>query len=165
MKDDLRISKLFILYDSERNPLRSLLTYALDDATFRMSIIAVAARHFSISNYSFEQFDDALAPPFAKANLDALHFKRRAIQLLLSSLSNTGTLQKKTTLLAAILFLIFLDILESGLDGWQCHLLGAKSLIDLSHTLSNHSSRGELNSCSVDVVEDTKRFVEQQFAL
>ena len=165
MTDDLRISKLFILYDSERNPFRSLLTYALDDATLRMAILAVAARHFANSGHSFEQWNDALAHRFVNADWDALHFKMRAIKLLSSSLSCPGSSQKRTILLATILFMIFLDILESGIDGWQYHLHGAKSLVNLSRSLLEVGAKDNFSSCPDVVVEDTERFVGQQFAL
>lgn len=160
----MRIAKLFILYDSDSNPFRNLLTYATESLTLRKSIIAVAARHFANAGQSFDQIEDALSPRYVNANLDALHFKRQTIQALSSSLSHPEHSRKDETM-ATILLLIFLDLLESGIDGWKYHLRGAEGLINLSHALLG-SGAGE--NCSTDTpqaIDETRRFVARQFAL
>lgn len=136
----------------------------MDDSTLRMSIIAVAARHFANSSHSFDQVNDALAPRFVNANLDALHFKERAIKALSSSLSHPEVSQKDA-IMATILFLIFLDLLESGIDGWQYHLHGAEGLVNLSHSLLEPGASDYFNSCPREMVEETRRFVARQFSL
>ena len=58
----------------------------MDESTLRMCIVAVAARHFANTNRSFDHIED-VSCQFVNANLDALHFKRKAIKALSSSLN------------------------------------------------------------------------------
>lgn len=160
----MRIAKLFILYDSPSNPFRSLLAYAVDNSTLKMSIIAVSARHFANSARSFNQTGDTLSPRFVNANVDALHFKTRAIKALSSSLSHPEPSQKDATM-AVILLLIFLDILESGIDGWKCHLHGAEGLVKISQSMLEPDASQHITSDSGRMVEETRRFVARQFSL
>ncbi|KAL5364715.1 fungal-specific transcription factor domain-containing protein [Aspergillus floccosus] len=163
---NIHIAKLYILYDSESNPFRSLLAHAMDDSTLRKCIIAVAARHFANTGRSFDQPDDALSvsPRFVNANLDALHFKSQAIKALSFSLSHSEPLQKDS-IMASILLLIFLDLLESGIEGWKYHLNGAERLVNLSHSLLEPSVGANSNSGSGETVEVTRRFITRQFSL
>ncbi|KAJ5171287.1 fungal-specific transcription factor domain-containing protein [Penicillium coprophilum] len=161
---NIRIAKLFILYDSPSNPFRSLLAYAVDNPTLEMSIMAVAARHFANSARSFNQTDDTLSPRFINANVDALHFKKRAIKTLSSSLSQPELLQKDA-IMATILLLIFLDILESGIDGWKCHLHGAEGLVRISQSMLLPDANQISTSDSGGTVEGMRRFVARQFSL
>ncbi|KAJ5967656.1 hypothetical protein N7501_003904 [Penicillium viridicatum] len=163
-KDNIRITKLFILYDSESNPFRSLLTYAMDNSTLRKCIIAVAARHFANTGQSFEQTDDALSPRFVNANLDALHFKKQTINSLLLSLCNPKPSQNDA-IMSTILLLIFLDLLESGIEGWKYHLHGAKGLVNLSCSLLEPTPSEYVNSNPGDTVHETRRFVARQLSL
>ncbi|KAJ5857285.1 hypothetical protein N7455_008179 [Penicillium solitum] len=161
---NIRITKLFILYDSESNPFRSLLTYAMDNSTLQKCIIAVAARHFANTGHSFDQTDDTLSPRFVNANLDALHFKKQTINALLLSLSNPDPSQKDS-IMSTILLLVFLDLLESGIEGWKYHLHGAEGLVNLSRSLLEPSASGYINSNPGDTVQETRRFVARQFSL
>lgn len=163
-KDNIRITKLFILYDSESNPFRSLLTYAMDNSTLRKCIIAVAARHFANTGQSFDQTDDALSPRFVNANLDALHFKKQTINSLLLSLCNPKPSQNDA-IMSTILLLIFLDLLESGIEGWKYHLHGAKGLVNLSCSLLEPTPSEYVNSNPGDTVHETRRFVARQLSL
>lgn len=129
-----------------------------------MSIVAVAARHFANSARSFNQTDDASSPRFVNANVDALHFKKRAIKALSSSLSHPEPSQKDA-IMATILLLIFLDILESGIDGWKYHLHGAEGLVKISQSMLEPGASGHITSDSGGTVEETRRFVARQFAL
>ncbi|KAJ5192617.1 hypothetical protein N7449_008759 [Penicillium cf. viridicatum] len=161
---NIRITKLFILYDSESNPFRSLLTYAMDNSTLRKCIIAVSARHFANTGQSFDQIDDALSPRFVNANLDALHFKKQTINALLSSLSNPEPSQKDA-IMSTILLLIFLDLLESGIEGWKYHLHGAEGLVNLSRSLLGPSASEYINNNPGESVRETRRFVDRQLSL
>ncbi|KAJ5822641.1 hypothetical protein N7447_004981 [Penicillium robsamsonii] len=165
-KDNVRIAKLYILYDSERNPFRTLLTYAMDDLILRKCIIAVAARHFANTGRSFDQADDALSPRFVNANLDALNFKKQTIKALSLSLSMSHLERfHKDKIMATILLLIFLDLLESGIDGWKYHLHGAEGLVNLSHSLLKPGVSEYVNSDPGETVEETRRFIARQFSL
>ncbi|KAL6903258.1 fungal-specific transcription factor domain-containing protein [Trichoderma evansii] len=127
---DKRVCKLYILYDSDSNPFRNLLSYALEDGALQKSIVALAARHFANSGYSFDQVEEDSSHRFAKAKLEALQFKKKAIEALSSSLSHPESYKKDATL-ATILLLIFVDLLESGIDGWSFHIQGAKVIHQL----------------------------------
>ncbi|KAF3388799.1 hypothetical protein F1880_004192 [Penicillium rolfsii] len=163
-QDNIRIAKLFILYDSPSNPFRSLLAYAADNSTLRMSIMAVAARHFANSARSFDQTVGTPSPRFVNANVDALRFKKRSIKTLSTSLSQAQPSQKDA-IMASILLLIFLDILESGIDGWNYHLRGAEALITISQSMLKPDASQDTTSDSGGTVKETRRFVARQFSL
>lgn len=135
----------------------------MDNSTLRKCIIAVAARHFANTGQSFDQ-TDALSPRFVNANLDALHFKKQTINALLLSLSNPDHSQKDV-IMSTILLLIFLDLLESGIDGWKYHLHGAQGLVNLSRSLLEPSASGYVNSNPGETVQETRRFVARQLSL
>ncbi|KAJ5794947.1 hypothetical protein N7457_001546 [Penicillium paradoxum] len=155
---------LYILYDSESNPFRHLLTYAMNDSTLRYSIIALAARHFANTGRSFDQVDDTPSPRFANANLDALYFKKQAIKALSSSLTHPEP-SRKDMIMATILLLIFLDLLESGIEGWQCHLHGVEGLVNLSHTMLESNPSERISRQPGETVQETRRFIARQFLL
>ncbi|KAF9252791.1 transcriptional regulator family: Fungal Specific TF [Penicillium roqueforti] len=138
---NLRVAKLFILYD-----------------------IAVAARHFANAGQSFDQVSDGLSPRFINANLDAFHFKQQAIKALSLSLSHPEPSQKDA-IMPAILLLIFLDLLESGIEGWKYHLRGAEGLVNLSHSMLESSDSKSINGNPGETVEETRRFITRQFSL
>ncbi|KAI2721070.1 transcriptional regulator family: Fungal Specific TF [Penicillium roqueforti] len=138
---NLRVAKLFILYD-----------------------IAVAARHFANAGQSFDQVNDGLSPRFINANLDAFHFKQQAIKALSLSLSHPEPSQKDA-IMPAILLLIFLDLLESGIEGWKYHLRGAEGLVNLSHSMLEPSDSKSINGNPGETVEETRRFITRQFSL
>jgi hypothetical protein len=163
-KDNVRIAKLFILYDSDSNPFRNLLTHAAGSLTLQKSIIAVAARHYANAGQSYDRTEDALSPRYVNANLDALHFKRQTIQALSSSLSHPDSSQKDEVM-ASILLLIFLDLLESGIDGWKHHLRGAEGLLDLSRALLDSGAGEHSITGPSQAIDETRRFIARQFAL
>ncbi|KAF4771764.1 hypothetical protein HAV15_004593 [Penicillium sp. str.  len=136
----------------------------MDNSTLQKCIIAVAARHFANTGHSFDQTDDTLSPRFVNANLDALHFKKQTINALLLSLSNPDPSQKDS-IMSTILLLVFLDLLESGIEGWKYHLHGAEGLVNLSRSLLEPSASGYINSNPGDTVQETRRFVARQFSL
>ena len=129
-----------------------------------MSIIAVASRHVANSARSFNQTDDSSSPRFVNANVDALHFKTRAIKALSSSLSHPEPSQKDA-IMATILLLVFLDILESGIDGWKYHLNGAEGLVKISQSMLEPDARQHITDDSGGTVEETRLFVARQFSL
>ncbi|KAM3500138.1 hypothetical protein MY11210_009544 [Beauveria gryllotalpidicola] len=141
-----RVCKLYILYDSDSNPFRTLLAYASEDATLQTSIISLAARHYANTGLFFDAADAHRSPRFAKAQLDALRCKGQAIKALSESMSRPSTRNKDATM-ATILLLIFLDILESGMDGWSFHIRGVKLLYQSTAQSSSHGNdemdRGE----------------------
>ncbi|KAL4930333.1 Zn(II)2Cys6 transcription factor [Aspergillus undulatus] len=124
-----RICQLFIVYDSQNNPFRSLIPLAFGDKVLLDAMLALAARHRA----NFEQpFSTSSAEPMSMAtnrDKEALRFKYRAIQGLAHSI-NTQHPYKDGTV-ASVFLLVFLDLLESGCDRWNYHLEGAKNLMAL----------------------------------
>ncbi|OQD96469.1 hypothetical protein PENVUL_c092G09138 [Penicillium vulpinum] len=123
-----RICKLFIVYDSARNPFRSLISFGLEDSVLQKGILALAARHHANTGHSFHQLQGLTPAGLVNANRDALLFKHQAMEAL-SRVLGDSTIKKSDTTVASIFLLIFLDLLESGSDGWNIHLEGAKRLI------------------------------------
>lgn len=136
----------------------------MENSTLRKTIVAVAARHFANAGQSFDQVSDGLSPRFINANLDAFHFKQQAIKALSLSLSHPEPSQKDA-IMPAILLLIFLDLLESGIEGWKYHLRGAEGLVNLSHSMLESSDSKSINGNPGETVEETRRFITRQFSL
>lgn len=159
--DDKRVCKLYILYDSDSNPFRKLLPYALEDVALQKSIVALAARHFANTGYSFDRIEANSSHRYERAELSALHFKRQSIDALSCSLSSTESCKKDATL-ASILLLIFLDLLESGIDGWSLHIQGAKVIHQL---LAELGSNGITKEDRVDSATEIRQFITRQLFL
>ncbi|KAJ5087990.1 hypothetical protein N7456_011606 [Penicillium angulare] len=160
-----RICKLFILFDSGSNPFRNLLSIGLEDPTLRKSIIALAARHYANTGYSFDATNPTIDSRFAGANMDALVYKKQTIEALSLSLHQSRLYRKDQTM-ATILLLIFIDILESGIDGWNFHLQGAKGLLILNHSLLDPISGARRSNIDPgNMVQETRRFITDQFSL
>ncbi|KAJ5581767.1 hypothetical protein N7535_000387 [Penicillium sp. DV-2018c] len=154
-----RICKLFIVYDSDRNPFRSLISFGLKDAVLQKAILALAARHHANQGQSFFQVQAPTSPGFINANRDALLFKHQAMEALTRVLGDEG-MKKSDTTVATIFLLIFLDLLESGSEGWNFHLEGAKSLI-MSHQSLPGSEAG-VNNGPGQTVKEIRGFITSQ---
>ncbi|KAJ2983157.1 hypothetical protein NQ176_g897 [Zarea fungicola] len=160
-----RICKLFILHDSDQNPFRNLLTLSMNNSTLQYSIIAVASRHFANSAISFDHPTDSISHQSIGANLDALRFKKKIFEGLRLDLSCTD-LSDHVATMATILLLIFLDLLESGIDGWKCHVQGARQLVNLSHSLiATGAVLESRHDDATGMVAETKQFLFHQFSL
>lgn len=92
--------------------------------------------------------------------MDALHFKRQTIGALSGRLTHPE-LGKKDSTMATILLLIFLDLLEFGIDGWDYHLQGAKGLVNLYQSLNT----GSQSEDSGETAQEVRRFIDRQFSL
>ncbi|KAJ5131170.1 uncharacterized protein N7515_007209 [Penicillium bovifimosum] len=154
-----RICKLFIVYDSDRNPFRSLISFGLKDLVLQKAILALAARHHANTGRPFCQIQAPTSPGFINANRDALLFKHQAMEALTRVLGDEGS-DKSDTTVASIFLLIFLDLLESGSEGWNFHLEGAKSLI-MSHQPLLGSEAG-LNNGPGQTVKEIRGFITSQ---
>ncbi|KAL4757915.1 Zn(II)2Cys6 transcription factor [Aspergillus foveolatus] len=162
-----RICRLYILHDSDSNPFRGLLAYALEDVPLLRSIIALAARHLANTGYSFDQSykNDVVVPTsrFTDTTLDALRFKTQAITALRKRLTRPHQEPVKTdTMMATILLFIFLELLESGLDGWNVHLKGARALVHLYQSLRGKTYS---NCGSGEIGQEISTFITRQFSL
>lgn len=62
--------------------------------------------------------------------MDALRAKQRALQLMPSALENIDSIGADV-ILAAILFFVNAELVESGWKSWRPHLEGAKKLLNM----------------------------------
>ncbi|KAL4919014.1 fungal-specific transcription factor domain-containing protein [Aspergillus aurantiobrunneus] len=147
-----RICQLFIVYDSENNPFRSLIPLALSDSVLLDAVIALAARHRANLEQPFSTTGEDNTTTSVDAPREALRFKYRAIQGLSQSVNSKPPYRDATV--ASVFLLVFLDLLESGCDRWNYHLEGAKSLMAL--TPAHDPGR---------TVERVRRFIIKQIHL
>ncbi|KAJ5162713.1 uncharacterized protein N7500_004543 [Penicillium coprophilum] len=157
-----RICKLFIVYDSDRNPFRSLISFGLKDPVLQKGILALAARHRANTGQSFHQLQAPTSDGLVNANRDALLFKHQAMEAL-SRVLGDETIVKSDTTVASIFLLIFLDLLEFGSDGWNFHLEGAKGLIALHRPLLE--AQAGVNNGPGQTVQEIWGFISNQIHL
>ncbi|KAK5790792.1 hypothetical protein VI817_008079 [Penicillium citrinum] len=163
-------SRFYLDYCSDSNPFRRLLSYAINGPDFllRRGILALSARHYANSGHPFDEGFANASPRFLNANMDALHFKKQTIQALNEALTKPNTYQN-STLTPTILLLIFLDILESGIEGWNYHLRGAGEIVNFCGSIvesnSNNIDQFKTQDGSLRMDSDTRDFVARQFAL
>ncbi|KAL4767551.1 fungal-specific transcription factor domain-containing protein [Aspergillus nidulans var. acristatus] len=147
-----RICQVFIVYDSENNPFRSLISLALSDSVLLDAMLALAARHRANSEQPFSANRADVSTISTDTDREALQFKYRAIQGLSRSVSTQHSYQVATV--ATVFLLVFLDLLESGCDQWNYHLEGAKTLM----TLTPSSDPGR-------TIERIRKFIVKQIHL
>jgi len=151
--DSKCVCKLFIMYDSNRNPLRNLIPASLNQPVLLNSVLALSARHMENAGQSFQVG--------VSTSSSALWFKYKAIQGLSQALNDTSLCRQDTTAASAFL-LIFLDLLESGGDKWTIHLEGIKKLIAQIYPPS--SSIGSQQGLS-QTVQGLRDFISRQIYL
>jgi len=160
--DSERICKLFIVYDSDKNPFRSLIALGMKDLVLLKALLAMAARHHVNAGQPFHQLGNLTSPRLISANRDALLFKHQAMEALSHSLRDRNLANQDTTV-ASVFLLIFLDLLESGSDGWNFHLEGAKSLIA---SIYKHSEdQAVINQGPGETVRGIRDFIMKQIYL
>ncbi|KAJ6109128.1 hypothetical protein N7486_001362 [Penicillium sp. IBT 16267x] len=157
-----RICKLFIVYDSDKNPFRSLIALGLKNPVLLKALLALAARHHFNTGQSFDQAEKTIEPRLINADRDALSFKHQAMEALSHSLRDNQHYKQDATV-ASIFLLIFLDLIESGSDGWNIHLEGAKKLI--ASTYLQSESQAGVNQGPGKTVQDLRGFIVQQIHL
>lgn len=160
--DNEQICKLFIVYDSDKNPFRSLIPLGLQNPVLLKALVALAARHHANTGQSFYQAETPSSPRLIKADRDALTFKHQAMEALSHSLRDVK-LSKQDTTVASIFLLIFLDLLESGSDGWNYHLEGVKNLIASIYTQSD--SDAAVNQGPGQTIQEIRGFITKQIHL
>lgn len=70
---------------------------------------------------------------------------------------------KQDTTVASIFLFIFLDLVESGSDGWNFHLEGAKNLI--ASTYKHSKSEAVINQGPGQTVQEIRDFITQHIHL
>lgn len=139
-----------------------MISFGLNDPVLQKGILALAARHHANTGRPFHQIQASTSAGLVNANRDALLFKHQAMEAL-SRVLGDGRIEKSETTVASIFLLIFLDLLESGSEGWNFHLEGAKSLIT-SHLPLLESQAG-VNNGPGQTVQQIWGFISSQIHL
>ncbi|GKU01220.1 acriflavine sensitivity control protein acr-2 [Fusarium langsethiae] len=134
---DARLSRDFVAYDMPDNPFRNLLKFTQAHPLLRQVIIAASATHMynrSRPWLSSDSLDRGLGP--RNLLMDALEAKHQVLRMLpsaLQSIESTGG----DIVLAAILFLINVELIESGKHNWKAHFDGADKIMKLLGPVSD----------------------------
>lgn len=123
------------------------------------ALLALAARHHVNKGQTFHEPESPTSPQLITANRHALAFKHQAMEALSKSLRDPK-LSKQDTTVASIFLLVFLDLLESGSDGWNFHLEGAKNLI--ASTYPQCDSQAGVNHGPGQTVQEIRAFITKQ---
>ncbi|RAH51285.1 uncharacterized protein BO95DRAFT_350661 [Aspergillus brunneoviolaceus CBS 621.78] len=121
------VCKLFVMFDSQRNPLRQLIPAAIAHPVLMASVVALAARHRANATQTFEQIQARDYSRALKPCYNASLYKYRAIKGLSEALGDGNT--AVDILIISAFLLILLDLFESGNDKWNFHVEGVKKLI------------------------------------
>ncbi|CAG9947260.1 unnamed protein product [Clonostachys rosea f. rosea IK726] len=156
--------KDFVFSQTDRNMLRDLVPFSLNDSALQKSLIALAARHLANRGHSFHQIDPVASQESTKANRQALVFKEQAMQALLKTLSDPVELGNDRTRASIFLF-ILLDLMESGSSGWDSHLEGAKRLLYFNQPASKVTDRALAEQNPWSVCQDLQGFLMRQLYL
>ncbi|KAK5991260.1 Acriflavine sensitivity control protein acr-2 [Cladobotryum mycophilum] len=143
-----RLCKDLVSHDvPDCNPFRSLLPLTRDHPLLQHIIVAASAAHMSVLFRSTPAQADGFALPVSsrevasKAALnDALVAKHKALRLMSSALQDVES-AGGDAVLAAALFFVNVELIESGKHGWRAHLEGAGRILSLiQHTKAWDSS-------------------------
>ncbi|ODA83152.1 hypothetical protein RJ55_01662 [Drechmeria coniospora] len=136
-----RLCKDLVSYDApDRNPFRGLLPLTRDHPLLRHIVVAASAAHMSNLvkaplQYGRKSQPHLLLPAGAeeasqRAAQDALVAKHKALSLMRHALQQVDA-TGGDIILAAALFFINIELIESGKHGWKAHLEGAGKIMSL----------------------------------
>ncbi|KAJ4254428.1 hypothetical protein NW762_010026 [Fusarium torreyae] len=134
---DARLSRDFVAYDVPDNPFRNLLKFTQAHPLLRQVIIAASASHMynrSRPWLSLDSLDRGLGP--RNLLMDALEAKHQVLRMLPSALQSIESIGGDIVL-AAILFLINVELIESGKHNWKAHFDGAGKIMKLLGPVSD----------------------------
>ncbi|KFA61618.1 hypothetical protein S40285_08789 [Stachybotrys chlorohalonatus IBT 40285] len=143
-----RLCKDLVSYDlPNRNPFRLLIPLTRENPLLRQIIIAASAVHLSNlispslppSQTSGQIVCPLNLEPSRAAVRDSMVAKHKALNLMSVALQDINSMPGEV-LLAAALFFVNLELIESGKHGWRAHLEGAgriMSLLQLTKVSSN----------------------------
>ncbi|AEO57224.1 hypothetical protein MYCTH_2062045 [Thermothelomyces thermophilus ATCC 42464] len=116
------VCRVLVSFDQEDfNPFRVIIPLATKFDFLEAIIVATGAMHTALLHGAKDQ-------PGRPEMIDALVAKDRAIRLLRSAIDNI-TPDSQAMVLAATVFLINLDLIDSGKGGWQVHIEAASALM------------------------------------
>ncbi|TWU72985.1 hypothetical protein ED733_004354 [Metarhizium rileyi] len=135
-----RVCKDLVSQDlPERNPFRGLLPLTRAHPLLQHIIVAASAAHMSNLvraplAYQFKGTEDGIAAGIEQASRhalqDALVAKSKALTLMRGAVEDIST-TGGDVVLAAALFFINVELIESGKHGWKAHLEGAGRIMSL----------------------------------
>lgn len=135
-----RLCKDLVSYDlPDRNPFRGLIPLTMANPLLQHIIVAASAAH--MSNLIRPSLPPLLEPALQvvsptssaasrRALQDALVAKHKALRLMHSAVQNISSIGVDVVL-AASLFFINVELIESGKHGWKAHLEGAGKIMNL----------------------------------
>ncbi|KAG9500239.1 hypothetical protein J7337_008712 [Fusarium musae] len=124
-------------YDVPDNPFRNLLKFTQAHPLLRQVIIAASATHMynrSRPWLSSDSLERGLGP--RNLLMDALEAKHQVLRMLPSALQSIESIGGDIVL-AAILFLINVELIESGKHNWKAHFDGAGKIMKLLGPVSD----------------------------
>ncbi|KAG9257758.1 acriflavine sensitivity control protein acr-2 [Emericellopsis atlantica] len=135
-----QVCKDLVSFDvADRNPFRSLVPLTRDNPILQHILVAAAAAHMSnLIRPSLPALtlpgSGIITPTTNEASRlalrDALVAKHKALRLMYRAVENVETVGADVVL-AASLFFINLELIESGKHGWKAHLEGAGRIMSL----------------------------------
>ncbi|KAF7552792.1 hypothetical protein G7Z17_g4068 [Cylindrodendrum hubeiense] len=127
-----RLCRDFVAYDiPEHNPFRNLLPLTQAHPLLRQVIIAASAAHMYNRARPWlgpDSLDRGDGPKHLL--VDALVAKQQVLQMMPSALRSINSIDGDV-LLASVLFLINVELIESGKQNWKAHLDGAGRIMSL----------------------------------
>ncbi|GAB0134798.1 hypothetical protein EsDP_00003154 [Epichloe bromicola] len=137
---DMQVCKDLVSHDlPDRNPFRGLLPLTRAHPLLQHIIVAASAAHMSNLvraplAYQLKDVDHDLTAGIEQASRralkDALIAKTKALTLMRGAVENIDT-TGGDVVLAAALFFINVELIESGKHGWKAHLEGAGRIMSL----------------------------------
>ena len=127
---------IFLLFDRHPlNPYRELLlsTLHFSEPALLSTILAVAARYHA--NVTGHHYNSSSHRP------DIIYYNQ-ALNYLNQDLQDEDRMLEDTTL-ASVLFFLFYETMDSGLDTWRVHLSGARKLVELKYGKMQMQQGGE----------------------
>lgn len=109
-----------------RNPFRNLVPLAQAHPLLEEVIVAASASHM----YGQMRTSLSISDPPAPFLMDALRAKQRALRMMPAALRSVDA-ASGDVILAACLFLVNIELMESGRHGWRPHLEGAGKVMSL----------------------------------
>jgi len=116
----------------DRNPFRTLVPLSGKFDFLEAIIVATGAMHMASLHGSRQTYQ-----PSRTELIDALVAKDKAIRLLRTTISDLMSRpENQAMVLAATVFLINVDLIDSGKGGWQAHIEAATALMSSVHQLA-----------------------------
>lgn len=121
----------------DRNPFRNMIPLARSHPLLQEVIIAVSAAHMCNQARSLLALDPSGTRDIpGQWAMDALVAKQKALQMMPAALQSIDTIGSDV-ILAAALFLVNVELIESGRSGWKPHLDGTREILNLIQPLSD----------------------------